>query len=213
MSCADAVSELRSLFVQLTREGYPLGSVIDDPAIWHAIVGADAAATKAALAAVGAAAIAAGGAHPSLVVARRVLGAKGVREEVAALQQKLVLVGDRQAWALGRKDREEAQRLAKIESAEKREEEKDEKAKDKEDAIARTKNVGPGDVDKQNRDEDDESGSGSGDDAASDSEDDGASDSEKADSENNQAVDEDDWSSGGEDDAGKGALVKFQAPW
>ena len=38
------MSELRSLFVQLTREGYPLGSVIDDPAIWHAIVGADAAA-------------------------------------------------------------------------------------------------------------------------------------------------------------------------
>jgi hypothetical protein len=44
VAAGDAVSELRSLFVQLTREGYPLGGVIDDPAIWHAIVGADAAA-------------------------------------------------------------------------------------------------------------------------------------------------------------------------
>ena len=44
VAAGDAVSELRSLFVQLTREGYPLGGVIDDPAIWHAVVGADATA-------------------------------------------------------------------------------------------------------------------------------------------------------------------------
>ena len=44
VAAGDDVGVMRSLFVQLTREGYPLGSVIDDPAIWHAIVGADAAA-------------------------------------------------------------------------------------------------------------------------------------------------------------------------
>ena len=58
--------------------------------------------------AVGEKAVAAGGSQPALVVARRVLAAACVREEVNSLQEKLVLVGDRQEWAKGRLAREEA---------------------------------------------------------------------------------------------------------
>ena len=58
--------------------------------------------------AVGEKAVAAGGSQPALVVARRVLAAACVREEVNSLQEKLVLVGDRQEWAKGRRAREEA---------------------------------------------------------------------------------------------------------
>ena len=65
--------------------------------------GANQAAAEKAEKAVGEKAIeAAGDLRPALVVARRVLGAACVREEVNALQEKLVLVGDRQQWALGR---------------------------------------------------------------------------------------------------------------
>ena len=153
-------------------------------------VGADADATAKAEKAVGAAAISAAGVKPSIVVARRVLAAACVREEVTALQGKLVLVGDRQVWALGRKEREEARRAAKEAAKEKKEDENEEKQKEMEEAVARTRNRGPGDVDKQDSDDDDD-----------DNDDDDDSEDEKnASHSENDDVNEDDWSSGGEDD-------------
>ena len=156
---------------------------------------ADEAAAKKAEKAVGVKAIqAAGDLRPALVVARRVLGAACVREEVNALQEKLVLVGDRQQWALGRIAREEARRAAKEAANEKKEEAREEKRAEKEQAVARTKSRGPGDVDKQGNDDTDGDGDEENDGRARNSDsdsDDGASASDSA---------EDDWSSGGEDD-------------
>ena len=105
--------------------------------------------------AVGEKAVAAGGSQPALVVARRVLAAACVREEVNSLQEKLVLVGDRQEWAKGRLAREEARRLAKEQRAAEKEAAKDEKRAADAEAKARTRSAGPGDVDAAN-DEDDE---------------------------------------------------------
>jgi hypothetical protein len=41
VAAGDDSSVLRTLFVQLTREGCPMGHVITDPAIWGAVVGPD----------------------------------------------------------------------------------------------------------------------------------------------------------------------------
>ena len=163
--------------------------------------GADQAATEKAAKAVGAKAIeAAGDLRPALVVARRVLGAACVREEVNALQEKLVLVGDRQQWALGRIAREEARRAAKEAANEKKEEEREEKRAEKEQAIARTRSRGPGDVDARGDDD------GVGDEAEEKDEEDerternADADPEDDASASDSATAEDDWSSGGEDD-------------
>ena len=162
--------------------------------------GANQAAAEKAEKAVGAKAIeAAGDLRPALVVARRVLGAACVREEVNALQEKLVLVGDRQQWALGRIAREEARRAAKEAANEKKEEEREEKRAEKEQAVARTKSRGPGDVDAQGYDDED------GEKDEEKDEDDGStrnsdSDSDDGASASDSATGEDDWSSGGEDD-------------
>ena len=159
---------------------------------------ADEAAAEKAEKAVGAKAIeAAGDLRPALVVARRVLGAACVREEVNALQEKLVLVGDRQQWALGRIAREEARRAAKEAANEKKEEAREEKRAEKEQAVARTKSRGPGDVDKQQYDDED----GDGDEKKD--EDDGRTRNSDSDSDDGASASdsaEDDWSSGGDDD-------------
>ena len=163
--------------------------------------GANQAAAEKAEKAVGAKAIeAAGDLRPALVVARRVLGAACVREEVNALQEKLVLVGDRQQWALGRIAREEARRAAKEAANEKKEEEREEKRAEKEQAIARTRSRGPGDVDARGDDD------GVGDEAEEKDEEDerternADADPEDDASASDSATAEDDWSSGGEDD-------------
>ena len=131
------------------------------------------------------------------MVARRVLGAACVREEVNALQEKLVLVGDRQQWALGRIAREEARRAAKEAANEKKEEEREEKRAEKEQAIARTRSRGPGDVDARGDDD------GVGDEAEEKDEEDerternADADPEDDASASDSATAEDDWSPGG----------------
>ena len=88
----------------------------DAPTAEKALPTADATATATAETAVGPGAIEAAGVQQALVVARRILAAACVRTEVNALQEKLVLVGDRQEWAKGRLEREELRRLAKEEA-------------------------------------------------------------------------------------------------
>ena len=149
----------------------------DAPTAEKALPTADATETETAETAVGPKAIEAAGVQQALVVARRVLATAGVRTEVSALQEKLVLVGDRQDWAKGRLEREELRRLAKEEYAAAKEKAKEEAETAKQEEKDRTKHVGPGAVD----------------DGEVDGEDGGDGEGESGD-------EEDDWSSGGEDE-------------
>ena len=149
----------------------------DAPTAEKALPTADATETATAETAVGPGAIEAAGVQQALVVARRILAAACVRTEVNALQEKLVLVGDRQEWAKGRLEREELRRLAKEEATAAKEKAKQEAEKAKQEEKDRTKHRGPGAVD------DGKVGSEDGDDGERESGD-----------------EEDDWSSGGEDD-------------
>ena len=128
----------------------------DAPSADAALPGDDDDSRAKSEKAVGEKAVAAGGSQPALVVARRVLAAACVREEVNALQEKLVLVGDRQEWAKGtpRAGGGEATRQAEQRAAEK-EAAKDEKRAADAEAKARTRSAGPGGVDAAN-DEDEE---------------------------------------------------------
>ena len=119
----------------------------DAPTAEKALPTADATETATAETAVGPKAIEAAGVQQALVVARRVLATAGVRTEVSALQEKLVLVGDRQDWAKGRLEREELRRLAKEEYAAAKEKAKEEAETAKQEEKDRTKHVGPGAVD------------------------------------------------------------------
>ena len=143
---------------------------------------------KEAEGAVGQAAVRAAGTHHALVVARRLLAAACVREEVTALQEKLVLVGDRQEWAKGRLAREELRRQAKEEHRAAKEAAAAEERRREEEAKARTRSRGSGDVDVVNR----TTGAIGEDDAKEASEGDG-------DGPRDELLDEDDWSSGGEE--------------
>jgi hypothetical protein len=149
----------------------------DAPTAEKALPTADATETATAETAVGPKAIEAAGVQQALVVARRVLATASVRTEVSALQEKLVLVGDRQDWAKGRLEREELRRLAKEEYAAAKEKAKEEAETAKQEEKDRTKHVGPGAVD----------------DGEVDGEDGGSGEGESGD-------EEDDWSSGGEDE-------------
>jgi hypothetical protein len=192
----------------------------DAPSAAEALPATNDSETKASSKAVGAAAVKAAGTTAALVVARRVLAAACVREEINALQEKLALVGDRQEWAKGRLAREEARRRAKEDEKAKKEAAREEAQREREEAKRRTTSRGPGDVDAQvddvdddvdddedeeeEEEEDDDDGESESeeeeeDERASESEsesgDASASDGERGD------LEEDDWSSGGEENA------------
>ena len=117
------------------------------------------------------------------------LSANAVREEMAALRDRLRLVGERQEWAKARRRREEERAAEKERRAAEREAEKEERRAEAAEAKARVRNAGPGDVDGDEEKKWDEEKSGRR--AASG----GDSDAE----EDAAGEEEDDWSSGAED--------------
>jgi uncharacterized membrane protein YgcG len=174
--------------------------------------GADA--TAAAKTAVGPAAVKVDGVQTALVVARRLLAAACVREEVTALQEKLVLVGDRQEWAKGRLQREEMRRVAKEEDKAKKEAAKEEEKRDKAESKARMTNKAPGDVDAPAPAAPAAAAARGGDDDNDSDDSDSDSDSDESDGSDGDGkgggggggggsergdLNEEDWSSGGED--------------